>query len=156
MQPSALTWRRTAPIPLDVVWCHWPLSAGGFKDRPCLVNRVFETAVGDEQRYAVEVAYGTSKVAKKLKRDVGSFVINKYESLQTIPLYQATRFELLTLQILPWTEEWFPNAPGRDNTPIVGHMTHHEIVRLNMFREMRKMMITALDAGAEQNGGDDK
>lgn len=157
MRPSALTWRRTAPTPLDVVWCNWPLTAGGFKPRPCLVNRVLEQIIDEKLCFAVEVAYGTSKVDKNIKRNVGSFVIAKYESLQTIPLYQATRFELLTLQILPWTEEWFPNAPGRSATPIVGHMTQHEIVRLNVFREMKQMTIAALDAGAsDQNGGTSK
>ena len=71
--------------------------------------------------------------------------MSKYESLQSIPLYQATRFELLSLQILPWAEEWFPTAPGRPG-PIVGNMTAHEIVRLNVFRQMKQMIIAALDA----------
>lgn len=144
--PLGLHWYPAAPIPLDVVWCHWPLTAGGFKNRPCLVNRVLEQVYGDTVHYAVEVAYGTSRVNKSIRKNVGSFVIAKYEELQAIPLYQATRFELLTLQILPWTEEWFPTAPGRTG-PVVGHMTQHQIVRLHMFCEMKKMMIAALDAG---------
>jgi len=107
------------------------------------VNRILEK----DGRYAIEVAYGTSQVAKQIA-NVGSFVIMNYQSIQQIGLTKATRFELLTLQILPWTVEYFPDIPGR-RTPIVGHLTNHEIIRLQQWSNMVKVIVAALTT----NGG---
>lgn len=129
-----------------MVWCRWPLTAGGFKSRPALVKRVLE----DQGRYAVEVCYGTSKVHTNV-RGVGSFVIAKYQELLAIGLYHNTRFELLTTQLLPWAEETFPHAPGK-SSPVMGKMTQHQKVRLQMWSKMTKNVIEALEVGED---GDD-
>ena len=78
--PIKLTFYPTAPKLLDIVWCRWPIrKKPGFKDRPALVNRIFESNDG---RFAVEVCYGTSRVEKKI-RGVGSFVIAALGSKRT-------------------------------------------------------------------------
>jgi hypothetical protein len=124
------------------------LTAGGFKSRPALVKRVLE----DQGRYAVEVCYGTSKIRTKV-RGVGSFVIAKYQELLAIGLYHNTRFELLTTQLLPWAEETFPHAPGK-SSPVMGRLTQHQKVRLQMWSKMTKNVIEALEVGedGDENG----
>lgn len=73
-----LTFYDTAPDPLDVVWCGWPIKAPpGFKDRPALVKRILEDP-DNPGRFAVEVCYGTSQI--KPVRDVGSFMVQAYAS----------------------------------------------------------------------------
>jgi len=129
-----------------VVWCRWPLRKGGFKPRPALVKRVLE----DQGRYAVEVCYGTSKIRTNV-RGVGSFVIAQYRELLAMGLYHNTRFELLTTQLLPWAQETFPSAPGR-TTPVLGKLSQHQKVRLQMWSKMTKNVIEALEVGED---GDD-
>lgn len=144
--PPQLTFYSTAPRPLDIAWCQWPLTEGGFKSRPVLINQVLE----DDGRFAVEVCYGTSAVDRSVP-GVGSFRIVQYEQLQAIGLYKATRFELLTRQLLPWAQEVFPRAPGRSG-PIVGRMTQLQILRLQEWSRQTKHIIEALLAGEDGNG----
>lgn len=142
------TWypATTAPRLLDVVWCRFPFDdIAAHKDRPCLVKDVLED-VGDRAgQIWLEVSYGTTKI-EKARRGVGSFVISNYAELQAIGLYKNTRFELLNTQKLPWALEHFPNAPGR-STPIVGHFTNHQRVRLAEWSKKTKIVIDALKAG---------
>jgi hypothetical protein len=141
--PISLTFYKTAPDPLDVVWCRWPARAApGFKDRPALVNRILEDP-NSPGHFAIEVCYGTSQI--KAVRDVGSFVIQSYEDLVAIGLYKVTRFELLTTQLLPWAEEMFPAAPGRKG-PIMGHFTNRQKVRLDVWSKATNNVIAALQA----------
>jgi hypothetical protein len=111
------------------------------------VKRVLE----DRGRYAVEVCYGTSKINTHV-RGVGSFVIAKYQELLAIGLYHNTRFELLNTQLLPWAEETFPHAPGK-SSPVMGKMTQHQKVRLQMWSKMTKNVIEALEVGEDGEDG---
>ncbi len=119
------------------------MSSGGFKARPALVKHVVER----DGRFAVEVCYGTSKIKTKV-RGVGSFVIARYDELVAIGLYHNTRFELLTTQLMPWAAEVFPFAPGK-TSPVLGKLTQHQKVRLQMWSNMTKNVIVALEAGED-------
>jgi len=145
--PIKLTFYSTAPKLLDIVWCRWPIrKKPGFKDRPALVNRIFESGDG---RFAVEVCYGTSRVEKKI-RGVGSFVIAPYSELTAMGLYHNTRFELLTTQTLPWAEEVFPQAPGRRG-PVLGHLTNRQKIRLQTWSAQTKVVVAGLRASEDGN-----
>lgn len=129
-----------------MVWCRWPIRAHpGFKDRPALVNQVFEDPAGG--RFAVEVCYGSSQI--KPLRGVGSFVIQSYSELYEIGLHKVTRFELLTKQILPWAQETFPNTPGGGTSPILGRFTNRQRVRLEVWSAATNKVIEALLASED-------
>lgn len=95
----------------------------------------------------VEVCYGTSQVHKSFRRP-DSFVIIQYAELSQIGLHKNTRFDLLKTQLLPWSAEHFPSAPGR-GTPVVGHLTNHQKVRLRQWGDRMKVNIEALLAGED-------
>jgi hypothetical protein len=108
----------TRPAALDIVWCHFPLvetpGEPALKPRPALVRRVLEK---DGALY-VEVAYGTSNLAKYSHRDL--YVANA-EDMVDAGLPQATLFHLDRVETLPWAKEWFA-ARDAGGTPVVGHL----------------------------------
>ena len=121
--------RNTAPAPLDLIWCRFPLveapDSPGPKARPGLVRAV--RAI--DQRAYVEVAYGTSKFANYSSRDL---IIANLTDLCEMGLPQATVFQLGRTAVIPWAEEWVGSLEGHGPTigrlnaryrEYLGHMT---------------------------------
>ena len=132
-----------------MVWCRFPFEdTPGFKDRPALVRDVLEDVGPRAGQFWVEVCYGTSQVEKS-KRTPGSFSIVPYSELAQIGLHKNTRFELFKTQLLPWSLEHFPNAPGK-STPIIGHLTNRQKLRLDEFKRRMEESMAALKSTEDE------
>ena len=109
---------NTAPKPLDIIWCHFPLvedpATPGPKPRPGLVRQV---KVKDNKRAYVEVAYGTSKFASYSSTDL---LIGNATDLGEMGLPQATVFQLGRTVTIPWAAEWVGTLDGHG--PSIGHL----------------------------------
>jgi len=138
------TWyaESTAPKPLDVVWCHFPFEdVEEHKDRPTLVRDVLYDEGNRKGQVWLDVTYGTSRIDKPLSP--GSFSIVPYSELAQIGLHKNTRFELFKTALLPWSLEHFPNCPGK-NTPILGHLTGRQKIRLQEFQKRIDQAMAAM------------
>lgn len=94
---------NTAPKPLDIIWCRFPLvedpAEPGPKARPALVRLVKVR----NNRAFVEVAYGTSKMTNYSATDL---IIANSSDLTEMGLPQMTVFQLKRIVTIPWAEEW--------------------------------------------------
>jgi hypothetical protein len=93
----------------DIVTGYFPETkpeAGGAKLRPLLVTKVLRNKQNGS--FACEVAYGTSnlKVGQRLLDDI---IIQNFNDLNELNLYQATRFVLRKSArvVMPWSSEYF-------------------------------------------------
>lgn len=118
----------TAPAPYDIVWCRFPtieepvLPAA--KARPGLIRQAFQDQEGNAW---VRVVYGTS--VDPYKATLTDFTVATLPEMNVCGLKQATRFSLVREIDLPWSKEFF-ECLGDKPTPIIGHMPHYEVVKL--------------------------
>lgn len=118
-----------APEPGDIVYCRFPekgLPGPALKPRPALVLAVGEV---DENPH-VEVAYGTSQNTGRLLS--GEFLISPAdgEAYALSGLSSPTKFDLRTVKVLPYDEQWFRVPPGAPHgqTPKLG-VLHPSLMR---------------------------
>lgn len=110
----------TLPPPLAIVWCNFPDRISpekpGPKQRPALVlkSRYAENIPND--RFAVFVAYGTSKL--KTNTRPHDFIISNFVTRRLCRLPQGTRFDLDSVLWLPWAKPYFVPREG-DTTPVI-------------------------------------
>jgi hypothetical protein len=115
----------TLPAPYDIVWCAFPegleFDVPGPKMRPALI---LQTGLSDPGFCPeVRVVYGTSKL-KKDKRRHDLFVEN-YQDKYDAGLFQATRFDLERIILLPWATDWFVSPGPHYPTPVMGSLPEH-------------------------------
>lgn len=114
----------TIPAPASIVWCAFPdhirPDQPGPKPRPGLVFKVRQADNPPQNRFLVQVAYGTSKL-KSDKRPFDFFIANFVDRL-ICRLPQATRFDLDNIVWLPWAKPYFiPRAADQHqlDTPVI-------------------------------------
>ena len=118
-----------APRSGDIVWCRFPQDkrlAPGPKPHPALVLRV-----GDIGGIcAIAVAYGTSQRVGDLR--AGEFAITRAdrEAFVVAGLSFDTKFDLVNVVELPYSERWFAVPPGAPygQTPKLG-LLHPTLMR---------------------------
>jgi len=109
------------PAMLDVVWCRWPHSNivnPGPKPRPVLIRSLAWDRKND--RYAVEVAYGTSNMTKCYPNNL---YVTQAADMMEAGLLCCTRFDLNLTKRLPWASEFFIPRPCDGKGPIVGRLS---------------------------------
>lgn len=117
------------PAPGDIVYCRFPETLGkpGPKPRPALVTGLAEF---DDGTRGVVVAYGTSRKTTQLL--AGEFAVTPVdgEAFEAAGLSFATKFDLVHLVTLPYTDEWFrvPPVPFFGQTPKLG-ILHPSLMR---------------------------
>lgn len=129
-------WRR--PTAGDFVWCFFPQDdhlEPGPKPRPGLVLKV-QSVLGEEQQFAVSVAYGTSQKVESLYS--GEFLISKSDgdAFQLSGLSYPTKFNVNKVVILPYNDEWFaiPPQPRHGQNPKLGTLHASLMLRLRAAR----------------------
>lgn len=129
-------WKQ--PIAGDFVWCFFPHDARlepGPKPRPGLILKV-KRVLGDEPRFAVEIAYGTSQKVDSLFS--GEFLIDKAdgEAFQLAGLSFPTKFNLKKTAELPYNDQWFsiPPQPRHGQNPKLGTLHASLVLRLRAAR----------------------
>ncbi len=129
----------TAPKPLDIVWCRFPVTGApskpGPKSRPGLVRALKLNK--DQTKALIEVTYGTTK----LKGDARplDLHIQNFRCIEACGLERATRFDLDLVVWMPWTKEYFEPAPGYSKT-IIGHLdddARMQLAALSVARRIR-------------------
>lgn len=115
----------TLPAPCSIVWCRFPYvedaDKPGPKSRPAIVKRAY--ADQDGQPW-MRIAYGTTKDV--FRTSLSDFTVSNLAEMDACGLYCATRFRLDRVALVPWADEFFRDAPGRD-TPVMGRLSDHGI-----------------------------
>lgn len=110
----------TIPAPLSIVWCAFPDHIApekpGPKKRPALVLKVRYADNPPQDRFVVQVIYGTSKLKTSVRPF--DFVIGNYVNRLLCRLPQATRFDLDQVVWLPWARPFFVEREG-EATPVI-------------------------------------
>jgi len=96
----------------------------GPKPRPAIVKRVSADQHGNAW---LDVAYGTSRDV--FRGGVEHFIVSNVGEMDLCGLYCATRFRLDRIATVPWCEEFFTDAPGRQS-PIMGRLSDHAVTLL--------------------------
>lgn len=127
---------HTMPVMLDVLWCLYPEQEAperpGPKPRPALVRAV--ALYHQQQRVAVEVVFGTSKMSKLHQLDLK---IANIEEMAIAGLPQNTGFRLSRSLWLPWCSEFFVPREGK-RTPIIGRLGDRSQMQLEALKVMRR------------------
>lgn len=115
----------TLPAPCNIVWCRFPYveeaDRPGPKPRPALVKRASSDQDGNPW---VHLAYGTS--SDPFRKSLDDFTVANIGEMDECGLWCATRFRLDRVALLPWSSEFFPDAPGR-STPVMGRLSQHGV-----------------------------
>lgn len=130
-------WKQ--PVAGDLVWCFFPQDEQlepGPKPRPGLLLKV-RRVLGEDQQFAVEVAYGTSQKVEILYS--GEFLISRADAdaFQLSGLSYPTKFDLSKIAELPYNDQWFaiPPRPRHGQIPKLGTLHPSLMPRLRAARE---------------------
>ncbi len=130
-------WKQ--PIAGDFVWCYFPQDQKlepGPKPRPGLILKVW-TGLGQDQGFAVQVAYGTSQKVDALYP--GEFLLTREdeEAYKLSGLSFITKFNLANLVELPYNDQWFavPPQPRHGQNPKLGTLHPSLMPRLRSARD---------------------
>ena len=133
-------WVDRPPNAYDIVTAYFPESKprpGAKHLRPCLVTRVL-TAADAADEYACEVVFGT-KHLKIMQRQFLDVIVQNHEHMTDFGLAMATRFDLDSHIILPWTAQFFGCWRGK-RTPVVGSLTS-DYVKDYAFKMLRRQSV---------------
>jgi hypothetical protein len=93
----------------------------GPKTRPALVKRASADQDGNPW---VTVAYGTTQ--ELFRKSINDFTVSNVGEMDQCGLWCATRFRLDRVATIPWSDEFFVDAPGRQS-PVMGRLSEHSV-----------------------------
>ena len=126
-------WKQ--PVAGDLTWCFYPQDQRlepGPKPRPGLVLKVLRVLGDDEQRFVVQVAYGTSQKVDALLPGEFLLASDGSEAFRLSGLSFSTKFNLANVEELPYNDQWFavPPQPRHGHNPKLG--TLHPILMMRL------------------------
>lgn len=128
----------SAPAPLDLVWCRFPLNEDpnnpGPKNRPALVRSLIFNK--GHTRALLDVTYGTTKL--RHSENPFDLIISNLASIDACGLPAATRFALGRTIIVPWCSEFFQAREGY-NSPRIGSLDTQSKMQLEAIKVARRI-----------------
>lgn len=129
-------WVNQPPAAYDIVTAFYPESKprpGVKLLRPCLVTQVRKN--NETHAYACAVVFGT-KHLKIMRRQYLDIIVQNHEDITAFGLGMATRFDLDSPVLLPWTSQFFGCWRGK-RSPVIGSLTA-DYVKDYAFKMLRR------------------